>query len=116
MNQYSMMHAALGQVGKGRSIKATELQRKGRGLRGPDGDLQDGDLQLSDSALLRRKCLKAAAGLARLGDEEKKNPHQPAQPAPRVRVSGGWENPNLYLHPHRPVPMTRTGYITCDFP
>jgi hypothetical protein len=68
------MHAALGQVGKGRSIKATELQRKGRGLRGPDGDLQDGDLQLSDSALLRRKCLKAAAGLARLGDEEKKNP------------------------------------------
>jgi hypothetical protein len=45
-----------------------------------------------------------------------KNPRQPVQPAPRVRVSGGWENPNPYPHPCQPVPVTRTGYITRDFP
>jgi hypothetical protein len=39
---------------------------------GLDGDLQDGDLQLLDSALLHGKCLTVVAGLVRLGDEEKK--------------------------------------------
>ena len=32
-----------------------------------------------------------------------------------VQVSGRWANPNLYPHPHQPVPVTCMSYITCDF-
>jgi hypothetical protein len=85
-------------------------------VRGPDSNLQDGNLQLSDSALLHRKCLKAAAGLVRLSDEEKKTP-APTR-ATHPAGTGFWRvgKSQPYPHPRQPVPVTRTGYITRDFP
>ena len=57
-----------------------------------------------------------AAKEFRVQGGEKINLHQPAQPAPQVRVFGGWENSNPHLYLRQPVPVTHAGCPTHDFP
>ena len=52
---------------------------------------------------------------AKLGDK-KENLCQPAQPAPRVGVFGGWEISDLHPCLWQPVPVTRVGWPTHEDP
>jgi hypothetical protein len=84
----------------------------GYGPQGVDGDLQLRFLTLRMAAVE----IGGGGGWRDYIMMMKKNPCEPAQPAPRVRVFGGWENSNPHPYPRQPVPATRTGYITRDFP